>query len=55
MRCSLMLQIEKENMAGQVNPDLQKERNAATFDPDQITFVLDGGEHVTKRRRYIGK
>ena len=50
-----MLQTVKENMAGRVNPDLQKERNTATFDPDQLTFVLDGGEKFTKRRRYIGK
>ena len=41
-------------MAVQVNPDLQKERLKATFNTEQMTNVLDGGEAVTKRRRYIG-
>ena len=38
-----------------VNPDLQKERDSATFDSNQLTFVLDGGEDVTKHKRAVGK
>ena len=37
-----------------VNPDIQKERNTATFDPLQLTYVLDGGKEKTQRRRYVG-
>lgn len=34
-----------------VNPILAKERAKATFDPEQITFLLDGGDFITKKRR----
>jgi acyl-CoA oxidase len=36
-----------------VNPDLQRERDAATFDPERLTHLLDGGQQRTERRRYI--
>lgn len=39
----------------EMNPDLLKERNAASFDPIQLTHVLDGGAQTTARRRYIGE
>ena len=42
-------------MAAQVNPDLQRERNKATFDPLELTYALDGCEEFTQRRRELGK
>ncbi|XP_038051803.1 peroxisomal acyl-coenzyme A oxidase 1-like isoform X1 [Patiria miniata] len=36
-----------------INPDIQKERDTATFDPLHLTYELDGGREVTERRRYI--
>jgi acyl-CoA oxidase len=36
-----------------VNPDLARERQKATFDPEMITVMLDGGDFLTKRRRDI--
>lgn len=38
-----------------VNPDLQKERNKATFNPTELTNLLDGGIEKTKQRKKIGK
>ena len=37
------------------NPDLQKERDAASFDAMQLTNILDGGPQQTQRRRHIGE
>ena len=42
-------------MAAKVNPDLQKERNNATFNTEEITNILDGGDGMTKRRREVGR
>ena len=42
-------------MAEKVNPDLQKERDSATFIPELLSYILDGGEGMTKRRREVGK
>ncbi len=39
----------------QVNPDLQKERDSATFNPEQLTYLLDGSENITQMRRDTGK
>ncbi|ELT92563.1 hypothetical protein CAPTEDRAFT_167362 [Capitella teleta] len=36
-----------------VNPDLQSERDGATFDTNKLTFLLDGGEGMTERRREV--
>uniref|UniRef100_A0A8C2W3I7 Acyl-coenzyme A oxidase n=1 Tax=Chinchilla lanigera TaxID=34839 RepID=A0A8C2W3I7_CHILA len=36
-----------------MNPDLRKERAAATFDPELITHLLDGSPEKTRRRREI--
>mmetsp|Transcript_51553 Transcript_51553/g.148733 ORF Transcript_51553/g.148733 Transcript_51553/m.148733 type:complete len:707 (-) Transcript_51553:54-2174(-) len=36
-----------------VNADLQRERNRATFDPEKLTNLLDGGAQRTERRRFI--
>jgi hypothetical protein len=42
------------NMAhSEVNPDLLKERRAATFSVERLTNFLDGGENMTQRRREI--
>lgn len=37
-----------------VNPDLAKERLSASFDPEQLTFLLDGGDWLTSLRREMG-
>ena len=39
---------------GAINPDLEKERKGAAFDPELLTFILDGSDKKTQRRRYIG-
>ena len=37
-----------------VNPDLKKERDTATFKTEELTHVIDGGEAKTKRRKELG-
>ena len=37
-----------------VNPDLQKERDTATFKPEELTQILDGGVQKTQRRKELG-
>ncbi|XP_015359767.1 peroxisomal acyl-coenzyme A oxidase 1 [Marmota marmota marmota] len=36
-----------------MNPDLRRERAAATFNPELITHILDGSPEKTRRRREI--
>ncbi|XP_077107916.1 peroxisomal acyl-coenzyme A oxidase 1 isoform X2 [Ranitomeya variabilis] len=36
-----------------MNPDLSRERAAASFNPETITYVLDGSPERTRRRREI--
>ncbi|KAJ6660455.1 hypothetical protein lerEdw1_017879 [Lerista edwardsae] len=36
-----------------MNPDLRKEREAASFNPELLTNVLDGGVEQTRRRKEI--
>ncbi|XP_028674798.1 peroxisomal acyl-coenzyme A oxidase 1 isoform X2 [Erpetoichthys calabaricus] len=36
-----------------MNPDLRKEREAATFNTELLTHILDGGSERTRRRREI--
>lgn len=36
-----------------VNPDLQRERDRATFDVSKLTHLLDGGASRTERRRFV--
>ncbi|XP_054989775.1 peroxisomal acyl-coenzyme A oxidase 1 isoform X1 [Sorex araneus] len=36
-----------------MNPDLRRERDAASFNPELLTYVLDGGISNTRRRREI--
>jgi len=38
-----------------VNPDLTKERQTRTFDPEILTRILDGGEWITEKRRELGE
>lgn len=42
-------------LAATMNPDLRKERAAATFNPELITNILDGSAENTRRRREIGE
>ena len=39
----------------EVNPDLQKERDGASFDTVKLTYELYWGEATTKKKRLIGK
>ncbi|XP_074116882.1 peroxisomal acyl-coenzyme A oxidase 1 isoform X2 [Sminthopsis crassicaudata] len=36
-----------------MNPDLRRERDAASFDAEKLTYILDGGPERTRRRREI--
>jgi hypothetical protein len=36
-----------------MNPDLQRERQNATFQVEKITYMLDGGKERTERRRSL--
>ncbi|XP_053382348.1 peroxisomal acyl-coenzyme A oxidase 1-like [Mercenaria mercenaria] len=36
-----------------VNPDIQKERQSATFDTEKLTEVVYGGKKMVRRRRYL--
>ncbi len=38
-----------------MNPDISRERENASFNPDILTNILDGGAEKTRRRREIGK
>ena len=37
-----------------VNPDLQRERDRANFNLEQLTYIFDGGREFTQKRRYLG-
>lgn len=38
-----------------VNPDIQEERNAATFNVEDFALWWHGGEENLKRKRYVGE
>ena len=38
-----------------INPDLQKERNAATFNPEEFTLLWYGGEEKLQSKKALGK
>lgn len=42
-------------MAVTMNQDLRRERAAASFNPDRLTYILDGSPENTRRRREIGE
>ncbi|KAK9505625.1 hypothetical protein O3M35_009632 [Rhynocoris fuscipes] len=43
--------VQKKNI--KVNEDLQRERNKGTFNPEELTNLLDGGAEKTKERREL--
>lgn len=43
----------KKNL--KVNSDLAKERRSGTFDPQELTYIIDGSQEKTEQRRRIGK
>ncbi|KAG8519380.1 Peroxisomal acyl-coenzyme A oxidase 1, partial [Galemys pyrenaicus] len=43
----------RRRSAATMNPDLRRERAAASFDPQLLTHVLDGSPENTRRRREI--
>lgn len=38
-----------------MNPDISRERENASFNPEILTNILDGGAEKTRRRREIGQ
>lgn len=38
-----------------INPDLIKERNKCTFDPQELTHLIDGGVEKTNERKFRGE
>ncbi len=46
--------MSAQEKAMRINPDLQKERDAATFNSEKLTFLLEGSQDVTERRRRVG-
>ncbi|XP_002732026.1 peroxisomal acyl-coenzyme A oxidase 1-like [Saccoglossus kowalevskii] len=43
----------KESSPIRVNPDLRKEREKASFNISELTYIIDRGEDKTNRRRYL--
>lgn len=41
--------------AAKVNPDTAREREKASFNPIELTYLLHGGREKTERKRYLGK
>lgn len=41
--------------AKEVNPDLQKERNTATFNPHEFSVFWAGGEDRYKEKKALGE
>jgi len=39
--------------SSKVNSDLAKERRKATFETEQLTYIIYRGAEKTKRKRYI--
>ena len=37
-----------------VNQDLQRERDCANFNLEQLTYIFDGSREYTQKRRYVG-
>lgn len=46
--------MSRHTKSGNIHPDLAKERQTATFDPENITLLLDGGDWLTELRREMG-
>lgn len=42
-------------MSAKVNPDLQKERNKATFNTEEFTIWWSGGRKKYEERKALGK
>ena len=42
-------------MAANVNPDLVRERNTASFDVNELSVFLAGSKEKFERRKYIGE
>lgn len=52
---SFLLHNSVEPPPSAMNPDIQKERQNATFNVEKLTNILDGSPEKTKRRREIGE
>lgn len=38
-----------------VNPDLAQEREKASFNPTELTYLIYDGREKTERKRYLGE
>ena len=46
---------DSEKQHRRINKDLLRERSCASFDPKEVTNLLDGGPESTKFRKETGK
>jgi len=44
-----------KSSGARVNPDIAKEREKASFNPTELTYLLYGGREKTERKRYLGE
>ena len=50
------LVFDKMKSSGaKVNPDIAREREKASFNPTELTYLLYGGREKTERKRYLGE
>ncbi len=49
----LRFQVERIEYYNTMNPDLQKERNGATFPIGELATILDGGKERSERRKEL--
>ena len=47
--------ITKKEETAKCNPDLERERKKCSFDPMELTHLLDGGPEKTEERKERGK
>ena len=50
----MALSSSKVYNGGKINPDLQKERDTATFDPDALMYFLHDGKEKYDRKKELG-
>ena len=44
-----------KSSAAKVNPDIARERQTASFNPTELTYLLYGGREKTERKRFLGE
>lgn len=46
--------LRLSNGDAKVNPEIESERRKAEFNPEDVTYFLEGGQENTERRRALG-